>query len=178
MNNECFINNYRIEKLKPEHVLYDFNCGNNRLNNFLKYEALEQQLNRFNVTYLAIYEGVILGFYSILADNIQLKRVDFDIPKEYKNAPAIKIGQFAVDEKFRNTGFGTELLDQASLFIKMHSNRFGIKYITVDAYVSARGFYERNDFQYVSNVNLKKLEKAEKRNPTSIVVMYKNIDYI
>ncbi|MBE6488016.1 MAG: GNAT family N-acetyltransferase [Methanosphaera stadtmanae] len=174
---EC-VDNYKIEKITKHHYLNDFNCENEKLNTFLKKDALEQQNNRFNVTYLAIYNNMILGYYSLLADNIRLKKVDFNIPKEYKNAPAIKIGQFARDKKFKKMGLGSELLDIACRDIKKQSMKFGIKYITVDSYVSARRFYEENDFKYVHNIDFGKIKKAEKRNPNSIVGMYKNVDYI
>ena len=178
MNNNYILENYKIEKLTPKHNLIEFGCGNDKLDDFLKYDALEQQNNRFNVTYLAIYNGIILGFYSLLADNIKLKNVDFDIPKEYKNAPAIKIGQLARDLRFRDMGFGSELLDQACNDIKTQANNFGIKYVTVDSFVGVRHFYEENDFKYVSNSNLKKIKKAEINNPTQLVGMYKNVDFI
>ena len=89
-----------------------------------------------------------------------------------------KIGQFARNQEFKNMGFGSELLDQACKLIKEYSNKFGVKYITVDSYLYARNFYFKNDFQYVNKTNYKKLEVGEKRNPTSIVGMYKNVDYI
>ncbi|MDO5825550.1 MAG: hypothetical protein Q4Q22_04145 [Methanosphaera sp.] len=107
-----------------------------------------------------------------------MKEVDFPIKKEFKNAPAIKIGRLARDINFKGCGLGEELLDLIYLQIREFSKRFGIKYITVDSYVTARSFYENDEFKYVKNVNLNKLKKAEKKNPNSTVVMYKDVKQI
>lgn len=48
----------------------------------------------------------------------------------------------------------------------------------MDSYVTARQFYEEDEFKYVKNVNITKLKKAEKRNPNSTVVMYKDVNQI
>lgn len=95
MNKEEIMQKYRIEKLKPHHYLDDFECEKKGLNKFLKEDALEQQENNFNVTYLAIHNDIIIGYYSLLTDYIHLKEVDFSVNKEFKNAPAIKIGRLA-----------------------------------------------------------------------------------
>ncbi|MBR3213615.1 MAG: GNAT family N-acetyltransferase [Methanosphaera sp.] len=137
---------YRIEKLKPHHYLDDFDCEKKGLNKFLKEDALEQQENNFNVTYLAIYDDIIIGYYSLLADYIHLKEVDFSVNKEFKNAPAIKIGRLARDIDFKGYGLGEELLDNLYNQILKCKNVFGIKYITVDSYVTARQFYNNNRF--------------------------------
>ncbi|MDO5825552.1 MAG: N-acetyltransferase [Methanosphaera sp.] len=178
MNKEEILQNYRIEKLKAHHKLNDFNCEKEGLNKFLKEDALEQQENNFNVTYLAIYEDIIIGYYSLLADYIHLKEVDFPIKKEFKNAPAIKIGRLARDINFKGCGLGEELLDNIYNQILKCKNVFGIKYITVDSYVTARHFYKKNRFLYINKINKKKLKKAEERNPNSTVVMYKDVKRI
>ena len=178
MNKEEIMQKYRIEKLKPHHYLDDFDCEKKGLNKFLKEDALEQQENNFNVTYLAIHNDIILGYYSLLADYIHLKEVDFSVNKEFKNAPAIKIGRLARDIDFKGYGLGEELLDNIYNQILKCKNVFGIKYITVDSYVTARHFYNNNRFLYINNVNITKLKKAEKRNPNSTVVMYKDVKKI
>ena len=135
------------------------------MNKFLKEDALEQQENNFNVTYLAIHNDIIIGYYSLLADYIHLKEVDFSVNKEFKNAPAIKIGRLARDLDFKGYRLGEELLDNLYNQILKCKNVFGIKYITVDSYVTARQFYNNNRFLYINKVNITKLKKAEKRNP-------------
>lgn len=174
MNNNL-LKKYEIEKLDKKHNLDSFNCKYDALNDFLKNNAYLEQLNNFNITYLAIYEKNVIGYFSLLTDYIQLNKVDFPKEKSFKNAPAIKIGRLAIDQKFERKGLGTSLLDNINMQISNISKIVGVKYITVDAYVSARHFYENNAFEYILNTNEEKLKKAEKHNPLSSVVMYKDI---
>lgn len=175
MNKKVLLEEYTIEKLNKNHNLNDFYCKYDSLNRFLKHNAYEEQKNNFNVTYLAIYDDIIVGYFSLLTDYIQLKKVNFPKEKSFENAPAIKIGRLAIDKKYERKGLGTSLLDVINNQIKDISNNVGIKYITVDAYVSARIFYENNEFEYILNIDKEKIKKAEKRDPTSSIVMYKDI---
>lgn len=156
MNKNEILLKYRIEKLKPHHDLDDFNCEKEVLNEFLKEDALEQQENNFNVTYLAIYDDIIIGYQSLLADHIRLNKVDFPLDKAFDNAPSIKIGRLARDIEFKKYGIGEELLNNKYKQINKFACEFGIKFITVDSYVTARHFYENNMFEYITNINEKK----------------------
>ena len=58
--------NYRFEILSDKHDLSKFNCGVVDLNNFLKYDALNQQDMNLNLTHLVICDDEIIGFVSLL----------------------------------------------------------------------------------------------------------------
>ena len=67
--------------------------------------------------------------------------------KRYKSYPAVKIGRFAVHQKYQKCGFGCQLIDYIKgMFIT--NNRTGCQYITVDAYKQSLKFYEKNGFKY------------------------------
>ena len=57
-------NNYHIVKLNEKHDLNDFSCGLDDMDDFLKNDALVQQEDNLNVTYLAKYREEIIGFFS------------------------------------------------------------------------------------------------------------------
>ena len=57
--------NYRFEILTNQHDLSKFNCGVEDLNNFLKYDALNQQDMNLNLTHLVICDDEIIGFVSL-----------------------------------------------------------------------------------------------------------------
>lgn len=101
MTNDIEQIDYNIIKLTKEHELSSFHCGLNDMDNFLKDDALNQQEDNINTTYLLIHENKIIGFFSLLADSINIK----DIPKEYecsyKSFPAIKIGRLAIHEDYQ-----------------------------------------------------------------------------
>lgn len=58
-------NNYYIVKLNENHDLNNFSCGLEDMDDFLKSDALEQQNENLNVTYLAMYNHEIVGFFFI-----------------------------------------------------------------------------------------------------------------
>ncbi|MBR1426568.1 MAG: GNAT family N-acetyltransferase [Paludibacteraceae bacterium] len=67
--------------------------------------------------------------------------------KHFNSYPAIKIGRFAVSQDYRDQHIGSELMT----YIKrlLHENKYyaAFRFITVDAYLSAIPFYEKNDFR-------------------------------
>lgn len=63
----------------------------------------------------------------------------------YGSFPAVKIGRLAVSKSFQYKNIGSKLLS----FIKidlLKSPRSAFRFLTVDAYSDAVGFYERNGF--------------------------------
>ena len=65
--------------------------------------------------------------------------------------PAIKIGRFAIDEKYAHGGLGKHVFRNVLLSIlDISENIVGLRFITVDAYASAFGFYvEKHKFKYL-----------------------------
>ena len=67
--------------------------------------------------------------------------------KRRKTDPSVKIGHLAVSKDYDNKGVGRAILD----FIKhafTNGNRTGCRFITVDAYAKATGFYiNSNEYQ-------------------------------
>lgn len=178
MDFEYLINNYIIKKLSPDDDLTNFCCGLNDMDNFLKNDALIQQQNKLNVTYLVICNDEIVGFFSLLADNIEIKKVNEDYNIEYETCPAVKIGRLAIDKKYRNMGFGTLILDNICGNIKSMSEKLGIIFITVDAYCNVRQFYYNNKFNHIKIKNLKKLKRNAERNEKTTISLYKDIKRI
>lgn len=145
---------------------------------FLKNDALNQQNNNLNVTYLAKYQDDIVGFFSLLSDIIKLKDIEYEYDLPYSTCPAIKIGRFAVNEKYNSLGLGTVLLDNVCYHIKRISDIIGIRFITVDAYCSVRGFYYKNEFNHLKVQKENKLRRTSKRNPNLTIPLYKDLKRI
>lgn len=75
--------NYHYEKLSSKHDLSNFSCGVEDLDEFLKCNALAQQEQNLNVTYLAVNENEILGYVSISADKIECRKINKNIEVIY-----------------------------------------------------------------------------------------------
>ncbi len=67
-------NNYYIVKLNEKQDLSDFSCGLDDMDDFLKNDALDQQEDNLNVTYLAKYREEIIGFFLFTFRHHQIER--------------------------------------------------------------------------------------------------------
>lgn len=74
----------------------------------------------------------------------------FPNEKQFNSYPAIKIGRFAVSSSKRGENLGTDLMDMLKQMLNSNPNYSAFRYLTVDAYISAIGFYEKNGFKILS----------------------------
>ena len=188
MDIEYIKKNYRFSTLTDNHDLSAFKCSSNDLNDFLKSKALIQQKEKLNVTKLIMINNIIVGFVSLLTDTISLKNIrDENIkqeiknllvinnPSEKRNLPAIKIGRFAVDEKYSNNGLGSEILMSVLFNIKeISENYIGLRFVTVDAYAIAYKFYTKFGFNNLKKDNdkINKIDKIIERDPKHTFCLY------
>lgn len=171
-------NNYSIKKLSSDDDLTNFSCGLDDMDEFLINDALNQQQDNLNVTYLVLCDNNIIGFFSLLADSIKIKDIGKEYDISYETSPAIKIGRLAVDEKYRSKGIGTVILDNICKNIKLISKKVGIRFITIDAYCGVRKFYYKNEFKHFKINNAKKLKRTAERNEKTTIPLYKDIKRI
>lgn len=184
MKIDYILENYNFEKLSSNHELSSFNCGSQDLNDFLKNDALKQQKENLNVTQLVVCDNEIIGFVSLLADNLKLKNID-EKTKELiqghlphtQEVPGVKIGRFAINKKYSRNGIGTNVIGQIILEIKEISKNVGIRFIIVDAYAIAYKFYEKNNFINLEkdNKRLEKIDFISQRNPYNTFTLYQDI---
>jgi hypothetical protein len=57
----------RIEKLRREHAVDSFDCGQEALNRFLVRYAFQSQQAEALQTYIALAGGDVVGFYTLVA---------------------------------------------------------------------------------------------------------------
>lgn len=183
MDSDYIKNNFHFEILSKKHDLTNFKCESDDLNDFLKNDALRQQDLNINITQLVICDGEIIGFVSILSDVLKIKSLDNKSLKEKmkselnvmgeKNVlPAVKIGRFAIDEKYANKGLGSCIFRNVLLnILQLSKTKLGIRFVTVEAYARAFNFYvKKNHFTYrKADIKLvKKLEDIIKKDPERI----------
>jgi len=113
---------YSFKQLSEEDDVQSFHCGlqpwQTEVSDFLKDDALTQQLQGLNVTWLC-YSGVceLRGYFSLTASSIQLPegdelRVDSDLEQIGRNYfPCVLIAQFGVQSDAQGQGVGTNMLN-------------------------------------------------------------------
>lgn len=70
--------------------------------------------------------------------------------KRFRSYPSIKIGRFAVSREYRGRRIGSELLSTIKYHLGDGQNLSAFRFITVDAYLSAIPFYEKNGFKILT----------------------------
>ena len=150
---------YEFMPLKEDTDIKPFDCGDNDLNGFLFDDAKEYLKDLFATTYLLVdsKNNRTVAYFSLLNDKIILNpkeknfwnRLNRNInnAKRRREYPAVKVGRLAVSKEYHGQGVGTYIID----FIKYaftHGNRTGCRFITVDAYASAVGFYSSKECHF------------------------------
>lgn len=155
-----------LVRLTPHHNLSDFDCGDIDLNEFLKDNALSFTEQRIANTFVLEDEGTIVAYFCLLNDKVsqeessnnKWKKLKKEFPegKQFSSYPAIKIGRFAVSRKYKGQNYGTDLMVMLKDMLNSNPNYSAFRYLTVDAYLSAIGFYEKNNFKILSPQTINK----------------------
>lgn len=187
MKIEDIKDNYFFETLSENHDLSDFNCGDDDLNDFLKNDALIQQKEKLNITKLIICDGKIIGFLSLLTDTLLLKNINekelkvkikgkLGLKSINRNIPAVKIGRFALDNRYQSKGLGSHILTNILQNLKTISkNNIGFRFIIVEGYAKAFNFYVlKNGFEHLKkdNEKVKNIDFISQRDPTKKFYLY------
>jgi len=153
--------NLEIRKLRETDSITHFDCGDPDLNEFLKSEASLYKQHLLAVSYVLVekdYPTEVLVFCSMANDKVALgdfsdktefnrfrKKSGFPQSKRLKSYPAIKLCRLGVDAKYRNLHLGSFLLNFMRGYFTA-DNKSGCRFMTVDAYIDAVPFYEKNGF--------------------------------
>ncbi|MBR6002074.1 MAG: GNAT family N-acetyltransferase [Bacteroidales bacterium] len=150
----------RLIRLTPEYQFGDFDCGDSDLNDFLVEDAKPFLDKRIANTYILEDEDRIVAYFCLLNDKISRLEVtnsrwksikdSFPEGKRFRSYPSIKIGRFAVSRHYRGQRIGSELISTIKYLLGNGQNLSAFRFITVDAYLSAIHFYEKNGFKILS----------------------------
>ena len=154
------IQKMKLVRLTPDTVLAGFDCGDEDLNNFLVEDAKGFLDKRIATSYILEDDGNIVAYFCLLNDKIsrqdvtnsQWKRIKGGFPerKQFGSYPAIKIGRFAVSSRYRGRNIGTDLMNLLKGMLAERVGYSAFRYLTVDAYLSAIDFYQKNGFKVLS----------------------------
>lgn len=146
-----------IKPLTSDYSIKSFDCGDSDLNDFLLNDALVFFEKRIANTYILEDNGDVVAYFSLLNDKVsrldatgsswkRLKKL-FPRSKHFSSYPAIKIGRFAIDSKYKGQGLGSDLMNQIKNRLVEICKASAFRFLTVDAYLSAVPFYEKNGFK-------------------------------
>lgn len=147
----------RLVRLTPDYEFGAFDCGDEDLNEFLIDDAKNFLSKRIANTFILEDEGKIAAYFCLLNDKIsrleitnsRWKNIKDSFPegKRFRSYPSIKIGRFAVSEAYKGQQLGSKLMDLLKDIVEKENSCSAFRFLTVDAYLSAIGFYQKNGFR-------------------------------
>lgn len=159
----------RLVPLTSDYELSDFDCGDSDLNEFLLKDAKSALELRIANTFILEDDGRIVAYFCLLNDRISRNEITnsrwkkikgcFPTSKQFRSYPCVKVGRFAVSLNYRGNHVGSDLMDLVKDLLNTARSQSAFRYITVDAYLSAIPFYEKNGFKSLN----KKDEDAHTR---------------
>jgi GNAT superfamily N-acetyltransferase len=139
----------RVEKLRPDHAIEDFDCGREELNRYLRRFAWSNQQAGAAQTYIGLAGEVILGYHTLAVGHI----IREDAPERLMKGlarhpiPIMLLARLAVDRRRQGQGVGKALLRDAMQRTLQAADIAGIRALAVHAKdAEARVFYEKFDF--------------------------------
>lgn len=136
------------EPLGDHHVLDDFTCGDESLDNWLKNRTREGQQRGSARTFVVCQENRVVGYYSLAAGAV----VRADAPGKLRRnmpdpIPVFVLGRMAVDLDFQGSGLGSALLKDAMIRTLTAANSIGAAALLVHALNDElRHYYQRFGF--------------------------------
>jgi GNAT superfamily N-acetyltransferase len=138
-----------IEKLRRDHPIDNFDCGQEALNSWLRKHALQNQGGGAAQTYVGLAGGAVIGYYSLAVGQIEYN----DAPERLLKGlalhpvPTMLLARLAVHRDWQKRGVGRALLRDAVLRTQQAADIAGIRALAVHAKDElARRYYEQFDF--------------------------------
>ncbi|HOG36791.1 MAG TPA: GNAT family N-acetyltransferase [Paludibacteraceae bacterium] len=154
------IEKFKTNILTENKVLKPFESVDKDLNDFLANDAKSYSSSLLATTYLIENKEETIAYFSLLNDRILMDEEEKSIwnrinrlianRKRNKSYPAVKIGRLAVSKKYAKSGIGKDIISFVQYYYTDTQQKAGCRFIIVDAYQSALGFYEKMGFQYLT----------------------------
>ena len=139
----------RVEKLRREHAVESFECGQPALDRFLLKYALQSQQARASTTYVALEGERIVGFHSLAYAHVDYEDAPDRIVKglAHHPVPVMLLARLAVALDRQGRGLGIGLVKDAIARTFQAADIAGLRAILVHAKDDeALAFYEHFGF--------------------------------
>ena len=150
MSERIEISDLKIVTLTENSDISHFSCGNIELDRFLVETAKIAQVENTSRTHLVYLNTNLLGFFSLICDNITKKDVETEFQKEnyqHKVYPAVKITRLAVHHEYHGKGIGHALLYYALGVVYALQQYTACRFVIVDTKPDATNFYKKFGFR-------------------------------
>ena len=141
--------NFETEKLRRDHDIGGFDCGNAALNQFLVRYALQNQQSDASQTYVLTEARRVIGYYTLVVGHVSFN----DAPERLKKGlarhpiPLMTLARLAINIGRQGKGLGSALLKDAMARTLQAADIAGIRAFDVQAKDdSARDFYLHFNF--------------------------------
>ncbi len=138
-----------VEKLRKEHVLAAFDCGQTDLNAWLLKYALQNQASNSAQTYVGVVNDQVVGYYSLAVGQVEYAEAPERVQKGLARhpVPIMLLARLAVHKDWQGKGIGKGLLKDAVLRTMQAADIAGIRALALHAKDDqARRYYEQFDF--------------------------------
>jgi len=131
------------EPLASHHLLTDFCCGIDALDDWLKRRALNNQTSGATRTFVTCIDNKVVGYYALASGGISNESTLGKFRRNMPNPiPVIILARLAIDSSCQGRGLGRALFRDAALRIDRAADTIGIRGIIVHAIsASAKNFY-------------------------------------
>jgi GNAT superfamily N-acetyltransferase len=139
----------RVEKLRRDHAVDDFDCGREELNRFLRQFAWPSQQANASNTYVGLVGETVVGYHSLAFGHVRHEDAPERVTKGMAKhpIPIMLLARLAVDRRWQRQGIGSGLLKDAMQRTLQAADMAGVRALAVHAKdKEARGFYEHFDF--------------------------------
>jgi GNAT superfamily N-acetyltransferase len=125
----------RIEKLHRTHNVEPFTCGQPELDRFLLRHALQAQQSNSSQTYVAVSNNELVGFYTIVAGEVQHANAPERVVKGMSRhpIPLLVLARLGVHINAQGRGIGAGLLLDALGRTLQVADLIGVRALAVHA---------------------------------------------
>jgi len=141
---------FEIEKLRRDHQISRFDCGNAILNTWLHKYAWTNQQSDSARTYVALDGERVAGYYALTTGSVQKRETPDRVAKGLANHPIgiVLLARLAVDVSQQGQGLGKALLFDALTRIEEAADIVAVRAVMVHAIdETARKFYQHFEFE-------------------------------
>jgi GNAT superfamily N-acetyltransferase len=138
----------RVEKLRRDHRIEGFDCGE-ALNRYLLRYAWQNQQAGAAQTYVGIVDEAVVGYHTLAVGQVTLEDAPQRLTKGLARhpVPVMLLARLATDRRWQGQGVGRALLRDAMQRTLQAADIAGIRALAVHAKdAEARCFYEHFDF--------------------------------
>jgi GNAT superfamily N-acetyltransferase len=139
----------RVEKLRRDHGVEAFDCGQEELNRYLSRYAWQNQQAGAAQTYVGLADDVLVGYHTLAVGQVTLENAPERLSKGMARypVPIMLLARLATDLRWQGQGVGRALLRDAMQRTLQAAEIAGIRALAVHAKSeNARRFYEHFEF--------------------------------